>query len=230
MPRCLFCDEIMEETLTWSGLFLKTEAKKICENCEAKLERIEGDRCTICSRKLDEKFREEHTCLDCVKWERDREWSGVLTKNISLFHYNDFLKETIAKYKYRGDYALAEAFVPFLRSQLKELEFDVVTYIPLSQERLKERGFNQAKALADMLGLQTIDSLSRIHSEKQSKKSRMERMKRTQVFQWTGTEDVQNQTVLILDDIYTTGATLRQAAKVLKEMGANKVVSLTIAR
>ena len=62
MHRCLFCDEKMEEALTWSGLLLKTEAKKICEGCEAKLERIEGEQCVICSRELDGECREEQRC------------------------------------------------------------------------------------------------------------------------------------------------------------------------
>ena len=77
--------------------------------------------------------------MDCVRWEKDKKWSGYLSINISLFHYNEFLKDMIAKYKYRGDYALAEAFVPFLKDKLKDMNFDLVTFIPLSNERLMER-------------------------------------------------------------------------------------------
>ena len=60
------------------------------------------------------------------------------------------MKEVIAKYKYRGDYALAEVFAFYLKEYLEKLEYDLITVIPLSEERLKERGFNQAQALLDV--------------------------------------------------------------------------------
>lgn len=69
----------------------------------------------------------------------------------------------------------------------------------------------------------------RTHSEKQSKKSRYERIHAQQVFQ-VCSEEVQGKRILLLDDIYTTGSTLRQAAKVLKSAGAIEVKSLTLAR
>ena len=230
MRRCLFCDEKMKEVLTWRSLLLKVEAKVICEECESRLEVISGETCSICSRELDEKFRMGDQCLDCVRWEKDEKWKGHLTQNISLFHYNEFLKDIIAKYKYRGDYALAEAFVPFLRESMKDLKFDIVTVIPLSEERLKERGFNQAQALTDLLGLETMELLTRLHTEKQSKKSREERISLPQVFQVIEPDLIQNKSIVIVDDIYTTGSTLRQAAKALKLAGARDISSITLAR
>ena len=169
-------------------------------------------------------------CLDCVRWEKDEQWKGYLTKNISIFHYNEYLKQIIAKYKYRGDYALAEAFVPFLREGMKSIDFEIITVIPLSEERLKERGFNQAQAFTDLLGLETVEVLTRLHTEKQSKKSRKERISLPQVFQVTESDVIQNKSILIVDDIYTTGSTLRHAAKILKIAGAREVSSITLAR
>lgn len=230
MRRCLFCDEEMKDVLTWRSLLLKVEVKVICEECESRLEVISGETCSMCSRELDEKFRAGDRCLDCVRWEKDEKWKGHLTQNISLFHYNEFLKDIIAKYKYRGDYALAEAFVPFLRERMKDLRFDIVTVIPLSEERLKERGFNQAQALTDLLGLETMEILTRLHTEKQSKKSREERISLPQVFQVIELDAIQNKSIVIVDDIYTTGSTLRHAAKALKLAGAEDISSITLAR
>ncbi|MGE7603955.1 ComF family protein [Peribacillus sp. NPDC097675] len=230
MRRCLFCDEEMEEVLTWRSLLLRLNAKVICEGCESRLAKISGETCTVCSRELDEKFRMGDRCLDCVRWEKDEKWKGCLTKNVSIFHYNDYLKDIIAKYKYRGDYALAEAFVPFLREKMKEMDFEIITVIPLSEERLKERGFNQAQAFTDLLCLEALQLLTRVHTEKQSKKSRKERISLPQVFQVTQTDVIQNKSVLIVDDIYTTGSTLRHAAKILKIAGAREVSSITLAR
>lgn len=230
MRRCLFCDEKMNELLTWRSLLLKVEAKMICESCESRISKIGGETCQVCSRELEEKFRNGDRCLDCVRWEKDEKWKECLTKNVSIFHYNEYLKDIIAKYKYRGDYALAEAFVPFLREKMKEIDFEIITVIPLSEERLKERGFNQAQAFTDLLGLEAMHLLTRVHTEKQSKKSRKERISLPQVFQVTRTEVIQNKSILIMDDIYTTGSTLRHAAKILKIAGAREVSSITLAR
>lgn len=230
MNRCLVCDEGMKQALTWRILLKQAEARAICTGCEGKLNRINGETCTMCSRELCGGHITGDLCLDCSRWERNREWSGYLSKNISLFHYNEYLKDIIAKYKYRGDYALAEVFVPFLREGLKDMEFDLVTVIPLSHERLTERGFNQGQALADLLGLQTVEILTRIHTEKQSKKSRQERMSLPQVFQVMQSDLLEHKSILIIDDIYTTGTTLRHAAKAMIMAGAKEVSSITLAR
>ncbi|MFJ9386036.1 ComF family protein [Peribacillus sp. NPDC101481] len=230
MNRCLVCDEGMKQALTWRSLLKQTEARAICARCEGKLNRITGETCTMCSRELGGVHITGDLCLDCSRWERNKEWSGYLSKNISLFHYNEYLKDIIAKYKYRGDYALAEVFVPFLKERLKDMEFDLVTVIPLSHERLTERGFNQVQALADLLGIHTVEILTRIHTEKQSKKSRQERISLPQVFQVMQLNLLEHKSILIIDDIYTTGTTLRHAAKALITAGAKEVSSITLAR
>ncbi|KWW20851.1 hypothetical protein AS888_14540 [Peribacillus simplex] len=230
MRRCLVCDEVMKEALTWGTLLKRGEAKAICKGCEAKLDKITGERCSLCSRGLAGHYSSGGTCFDCSRWERDKEWSGYLSKNISLFHYNEHLKEIIAKYKYRGDYALAAIFVPYLREVLQDMEHDLVTCIPLSAERLRERGFNQAQALADVIGIRTVEVLTRIDTEKQSKKSRHERITLPQVFQVINEELLRDRSILVIDDIYTTGTTLRQAAKALKNAGSKAVSSITLSR
>ena len=101
--------------------------------------------------------------------------------------------------------------------------------IPLSPERLQERGFNQAEALIVEAGLQSANLLKRTHSEKQSKKSRSDRIHVPQVFSLEPTT-LEGKRILLVDDIYTTGSTLRHAAKILVENGAASVSSITIAR
>lgn len=157
-------------------------------------------------------------------------WSGCLSSNHSLFIYNDFIKEIIAKYKYRGDYAIAGAFAPYLMQQLAKMDFDYLIPIPLSDERLRERGFNQAKGLAEMAGYSCEEYLKRTHSEKQSKKTRDERINLAQVFQVLSDKEILGKHFLLIDDIYTTGSTLRQAARVLRLEGADDVKSITLVR
>lgn len=227
---CLICHERIESTLSWVDLFVPEGKEIACHICLGKLERIDGVRCQICMRsflKLDSQFRKGELCFDCWRWEEDRSYKGILKQNYSLYSYNEFLKEVIAKFKYRGDYVLAKIFASELDKKIKEMKPNHIIPIPLSSERLFERGFNQAEALILEAGLQSTNVLTRIHSEKQSKKSRTERIHLPQVFQ--ATANVTGRIILI-DDIYTTGSTLRHAAKVLKNAGADEISSITIAR
>ncbi|MHA7138081.1 ComF family protein [Rossellomorea arthrocnemi] len=178
---------------------------------------------------LSSDFIKGEQCLDCDRWESDYEWKGVLRQNESLYQYNDFLKEYLARYKYRGDYVLAKSFAHTLKKYIEKSEIDIVIPIPLSDERLYERGFNQSTALLEEAEVRPSCLLTRFHSEKQSMKTRKERLQQEQVFQ-LGEVDVKGKSILLFDDIYTTGTTLRQAAKLLKEAGAAEVSSLTLAR
>ncbi|MDZ5471942.1 ComF family protein [Bacillus sp. 31A1R] len=165
-----------------------------------------------------------------MRWKEDEEWSGFLDRNYSIYEYNEFLKEFIARYKYRGDYVLAKVFSETVIEKLRTIKYDLISYIPLSQERLHERGFNQSEAIIKEAGKTPSGLLQRTHSEKQSKKSRQDRIHLPQVFQVKRDLDLTNKKILLVDDIYTTGSTLRHAAKVLKQSGAISISSLTIAR
>lgn len=231
--RCLLCHEIIFPAVGWNAIFSREKRHHLCPTCEGKLEKIEGETCTICSRpfqNLDENFRTGDLCHDCLRWEEDPEWQGFLDKNESLFLYNDFLKEVIARYKFRGDYVLAKVFVGFIQAVLQTMNADLLVPIPLSGERLYERGFNQAQALVIESGLTSTPILSRIHSEKQSKKTRAERIHLPQVFQISTDIPLDGKRIILIDDIYTTGSTLRHAAKLLKREGAKSIQSFTLAR
>lgn len=221
----------MMPQMGWNTLFSKENSNGMCSECYAKFEKIEGEACQKCNRPLTNlapQYRVGDQCLDCIRWEKDDEWRGTLERNDSLIYYNDFAKEVIAKFKYRGDYMLAYVFAPLIKRKLQLLTFNLIVPIPLSEERLYERGFNQSEALIAASGHQPNQLLTRTHSEKQSKKSRSERIHLPQVFQIK--INIPNEKILLIDDIYTTGSTLRHAAKVLKEAGAKSVTSLTIAR
>lgn len=225
MGKCFICLDPIVDTITWEAFLFQKKKQVICEECSSKIVELKGDLCGKCHRQS-----EESICRDCVRWEESLEWQGVLEKNVSLFSYNDFLKDLIARFKYRGDYALVEVFADGLQEKIKELSYDLVTTIPLSKERLYERGFNQAEAIVTSAGMETIKLLSKTHSEKQSKKTRRERLHMNQIFSKDGTTDIKDKSILIVDDIYTTGATIRHAARILKQSGATKVFSITFAR
>ena len=231
--HCLVCNNVIQPTVGWRAIFSIEKEQLICSACEANLKKIEGETCRICCRpfyQLDDKFRKGEWCNDCFRWEEDPEWQGLLEKNHSLFLYNEFLKEVIAKYKFRGDYILAKVFTADIKEALTKMRPDLLVPIPLSEERLYERGFNQAVALLKESGFSPAEILTRIHSEKQSKKSRSDRIHLPQVFKVAADYNLQGKKVVLIDDIYTTGSTLRHAAKQLKAAGAASIQSLTLAR
>ena len=145
---CFVCDEPVIPAFKWEAIFFGLPKKRICEKCEKQFHRVTPPTCPVCSRplkKLEPRFIKDGFCTDCHRWESSSKWKGVLQKNISLFEYNDFFAEILAKFKYRGDYAIAQIFADDLRQVLSKLTYDVLVPIPLSNERLYERGFNQAE-------------------------------------------------------------------------------------
>ncbi|QOY37020.1 ComF family protein [Anaerobacillus isosaccharinicus] len=230
--HCLSCHSPFIEKISWQHVFGISVPRQLCEECTKKLEKITGDLCEKCGRpflNLDAKYRKGDLCNDCVRW-----GEGALTKSRSIYVYNEFLQEVIAKWKYRGDAELVKLFRPELQNLTEQFEIDVVVPIPLSKGRLYERSFNQSKALAEGLPYPIIEALMRPdEAEKQSKKSRKERLHREERFQMVPSflYDLQGKTVLLVDDIYTTGATLYSAANTLKEQGgAGPIFSITVAR
>lgn len=233
--HCLLCDQVLNKRLTWTTLLFPQEKSVLCEKCEEKFQLIQGDICEVCGRMLDKmegKYREGERCLDCVKWEENEEWKGLLQQNRSLYVYNDWMKEVVASYKFRGDHQLAEIFRRKWQKKYRMYykPYEVIVPIPLSAERLYERGFNQSAVLAQLLQKPVHDIMARHHHEKQSKKTKQERLKTGQLFFLKEKINLHGKKVLLIDDIYTTGTTLRYAAKALKEAGAEVVSSLTLVR
>ncbi|WP_226037122.1 ComF family protein [Aquibacillus saliphilus] len=223
--HCLWCDQEIIPEVTWQYLLFPEPPRKICSNCERGLVLLAGKRCSSCSRVTDQGI-----CNDCRRFENDSAWKNVLTFNKSIYSYNGLLQEMITKWKYRGDYQLREVFSYHFRDLFNQSfgkKQVVVVPIPLSEQRLLERGFNQAESLAQLLETPYQHLLTRIHGEKQSKKTRRERIESENPFQVLA--QVSNPVVLI-DDIYTTGTTLRHAARLLKDTGCPEVYSFTLAR
>lgn len=232
--NCVWCDQQILLQLNWQQFFKANNSPALCTECRLRLDILSGDRCEICSRPT-----EKRICHDCQAW-RNINWQRMNTNliedpldfNISVFSYNEFMKDLMATWKYRGDYVLVKAFEQaFIKAFLKHFS-DIgkdaeLVPIPLSQERLLERGFNQSLLLAQLLPLPIREILSRQHGEKQAKKSRIERIQADNPFI---IEETINKTVILVDDIYTTGSTLRHAASLLKQNGCPNVYAFTLIR
>lgn len=217
MNRCLLCENGTEVD-SWRAFF-GAKAPPLCEVCMASFNRLSGPCCRVCSRSMEE----DGECTDCQSWRK-----SIFHSNVSLFHYNEAMQDVIAQFKYRGDYVLASIFAEEIRTEAKKAACDLICPVPLAPSRLAERRFNQSEALIACAGLTAAPLLGRHESEKQSKKSRAERMNAVQTFYPIG--EATGKSVLVIDDIYTTGATMRLVADALAEAGAASVKSITIAR
>jgi competence protein ComFC len=229
MNKCLICQGVLEKAVSWrSVFFLDEQDSACCADCSSKFCLIEGTVCPMCDRPQSE----AKACYDCERWQADPLFGSVLASNHSVYHYNEFMKELIARYKYRGDAQLAELFYEPFRNVFSKhfLKNSLLIPIPLSKERLYERGFNQARLLADLLNAPIHEPLMRIHLEKQSKKTRTERLQTENVFFINGGSEFFGKNLLLIDDIYTTGTTIRHAAKLFIDHGAESVSSLTLVR
>ncbi len=134
-------------------------------------------------------------------------------------------------YKYRGDYILAKVLGELLEKSLRSMTKNfVICPIPLAEKRLAERGFNQVTAILDEATFNYQELLVREEGEKQSKRNRIERLNAKQVFREAEIKLSVDQPILLVDDIYTTGATLNLAAKVFCDKGFKNIESLTVFR
>lgn len=157
----------------------------------------------------------------------------------SLFPYEDeIIKALLWQLKYRGDQHASQLFGDVLSDHLTTFKTPhLIIPVPLSRERFRERGYNQVSLIAER-SVTTIDNITYIDHAlvrirdtvpqmKLSKEKRLNNVKGA--FAAPKKEHIVNQKIILLDDIVTTGATLREARSALLEAGAGSVTPLAIA-
>lgn len=163
---------------------------------------------------------------------------NYLDKAQALLVYDELIKKMIHQYKYNGVKDLGKTFAFWLYQFLPLPEIDALTYIPIHQKRFDERGYNQAKIiaveLAKLLNKPVLPILKRtINREKQalSKNAQERTEKAADIFALQGPIIAWQQKyprLMIVDDVITTGATINQAAKLLKEAQFVKVYGVAV--
>ena len=148
---------------------------------------------------------------------------------VSPLNYEGNVRESLLRYKFGGATGYAKVYGRLVAGTVRaELagEYDLVTWVPLSRRRLRERGYDQArllaKATAKELGLPLTPTLHKQRNTQPQSRTGAYRMKRG--------ADVTGKRVLLIDDVVTTGATLSECARVLGKAGAEQVVCATVAR
>lgn len=200
----------------------------LCDECRKEIRVDKTGLCPVCKR-ISEFGR---TCPAC----RHR---SNLTGVMILGAHKGVLKDLIWKYKYRFIVDISKPLSGLIQARfgdfLREKRF-LVTYAPISHERLNYRGFNQAEVLAENVanGL-ILNSENLLYKENnvitQVGHTRRERLANIKgKIKYIGPTNIPNKKVLIIDDVYTTGATLEECAKVLRQAGFREVWGLVLSR
>ncbi|WEV54744.1 double zinc ribbon domain-containing protein [Leuconostocaceae bacterium ESL0723] len=221
---CLMCGAYLDQAknvLTVLGL--NDGRQPLCATCLAALEPIGQEYCPGCGRKqgsLD-------LCGDCLRWQS---LGHRLLNNRALYVYNDFLRDYIRQYKFLGDYRLRAVMQTAMIQHIKVQGAALVVPIPVSEETMQIRGFNQVTGWLPKRLYQPLLSVNSQHKGHQSHRTRLQRLSTSQIFAVSKPGQVKNQQILLVDDIYTTGQTLMLAAAALYQAGATAVHSVSLAR
>lgn len=186
----------------------------------------------------------DSNCIICKEEEVDglcRECRGKITRckddELCIGYYKGALKELILKFKYHKDFQAGEILVKLIEEKLHCIEKDYyLTYIPISDVSLKIRGFNQCKYIANEIGFRNnfvvIDTLEKVRETKIQKTLRKEERLKNLLgaFRIKDEKKVRGRKFILIDDVITTGATLSEGMKVLKECGASEIKILTLGK
>ncbi len=207
-PKCTLCRCVLEDE----------EQETLCQQCSHYI--LREHICPRCGRPYE---MGKERCLFCEKLELPS-----IERMIALFPYKDVCREAVLRWKYSGIRKYGASFAKLFMYELEILEqmrVDALIPVPLAPNRLKKRGFNQALDLANELsnlsGIPVYDCLKRMKNTKpQSQCSREERVMNivgSVAFKGKTMDYPELRQVAIIDDIYTTGATIRECIKIVQK-------------
>lgn len=213
-PRCPFC-----------GKTVNKKSGGICDECKTSLPYIPEDKCRICS--VEKKY------CECKKR------SYPCSRRTAPFYYEDLARRGVVRFKkYRhfgGLDTLAKLVAEQVKKDYSDVLFDYAVGIPSTKHSLRERGYNQTvllgKRVAKLLDIPFRDDiLVRVFETKPQKgMSRTERIGNVAgAYDVSDPQLVEHKSILIIDDVFTTGATANECAKMLKIFGARRVYGASI--
>ena len=209
---------------------MKSHKHYICLDCYEKLPFIKGNTCLKCGEILSTKAK---YCMLCQNNKRH------FVKNFSVFNYTGSISMLLHRLKYYNERYLGITLGNFLIEKLKTLDikFDLIIPIPLHKSRKWERTYNQTEELCKQIIEQGYpfrnDIVIRVKDTEQQTKLSLEERKDNLHLAFGlnegKSEEIKGKTILLVDDVFTTGTTLDECAKFLNENGAKAVYSLTLA-
>ena len=199
----------------------KLNAKSICNRCKIKLEKEFEYKTDNYSENSEKNFTEHHY----------------------FFKYKDLIRSQLISYKFQEKPYIYKTISSFLENKQKNFEklkkYDIIVIVPISQKRHKERGYNQseliAKEISKIISVKIQKNIlykikNTVPQSTLNKEQRQQNVEK--VYKVKNIEKIKNKKILIFDDIYTTGNTVNECAKVLVEAGLKKndIGILTIAK
>ena len=157
----------------------------------------------------------------------------------SPLYYVEDVRRSLLRYKFGGITMYAEVYGEFMAKAIDDNHIfcDSITWVPLSRRRLRSRGYDQARLLAEDLAermmLPCVPTLrKRRHTRAQSATGNAEKRRRNikNAYEAIDAKAIQGKRLLLVDDIVTTGATLSECASVLRKAGAAEIFAVTVAR
>ncbi len=222
-PRCPICDEVLFSSVLASQ-------KLVCTSCKRKPEYVQEPVCKKCGKPV-ENQRQEY-CYDCQKHQ------SAFIQGKALWIYQGEVRHSIYRFKYQGrrEYAryygreLARVYGNWARGR----KIEALVPIPLSKKKKRQRGFNQAALIAREFSRETGipvygNLLVRVRNTRAQKElNDQERKNNLKKAFKTRANKVQLDHILLIDDIYTTGSTMNEAAGELRASGISKVYCLSL--
>lgn len=228
--RCIFCDSVLP--------FSKKELY-ICNICKENIEFIGKNHCHKCGAKIGNET--SLYCSSCI--EKDKINKSNFIYGLGLCRYNDATKESIHRLKYlnRPEYAefYGKMIAKILFDDILKMKIDCFVPVPIHKNRLIKRGYNQAELIANSISEYLKNKNIRIevnnnilfrrnNTNSLNKLDASDRLKElNNAFYSSNTSNINS--VCIIDDIYTTGATIETCARCLKDSGINEIYFITIA-
>ena len=158
---------------------------------------------------------------------------------VAPLRYEGAVRESLLRFKFRGGRGNAEGYGKILAQCVAEHfggEFDLVTYVPVSEKRRRERGYDQTLLLAretcrawDVSPVTLLRKTRHTPAQSTLKTPEERKANVLGVYEAVNTERIADARILLIDDILTTGATLRECVRVLREAGAERVLCATLA-
>lgn len=198
------------------GMYGKINENYICNNCYENIKKIK--KCVI----------NEYN---------NRNFS----KHLYIFRYEGIIRNKIIEYKFEDKGYLYKMFAKIILSDKKTCNFikkyDVIIPVPISKKRKKKRGYNQSELVANELAqklnqdIWTDIIIKKKDNKPQSELNKLERIKNVEdIYEINKPIEVKNKKVLLLDDIYTTGSTVNEIARKLKQNQTQEIGVITLAK
>jgi ComF family protein len=217
------------------GTVLREKKSSFCPDCFSQIEFIGSPLCVLCGQPFSEPGESDHMCGACLLARPPFSIARALGE------YERVLMDVIHRFKYGGKISLGERLGEFMADlsypSLAIADYSVIMPVPLHPRRLRQRGFNQAMILAreisrrfslrlDFLSLQRI-----VFTEPQVGLGKDMRERNIRgAFHVADAGRIKGEKIILVDDVYTTGSTAKECARILMKNKAEKVAVLTLAR